>query len=363
MADEEAQTPSGKAWPFLMTWVGRATALLGLFASLAGGVTWWIAHHRSQVQRQAQISLANAQTAAGEYQASVATWDQILQSDSLDRTALDGRLNTTLLWVENFSVLTPEGQDPAQTAAPALDQIFPILESGLTRAKGTRAADLQAHLGWAHWLNRHIASREFGAAAEQNLRGALTRDPQNPCAHAMLGNWMLQNGGALPEAVQHLNTAVASAKARSVALPFVRRLQIAALLDVERPGARAALMRAADDIRQSGEPLEPEARHRALVFCCDPMLDRTELVESLSALPPDRVWQTYLWLDAGQEGADAGSDRALPHCFVQANLSEVSGQPALALTQFRQLHQALAHSPGSMSDAVDQAIARLAHAG
>ena len=57
----KAEEGAGKAWPFVMGWVGRITALIGLFASLAAGVTWLANHHRQQTERQAKMALAEAQ--------------------------------------------------------------------------------------------------------------------------------------------------------------------------------------------------------------------------------------------------------------------------------------------------------------
>ena len=37
--------------------------------------------------------------------------------------------------------------------------LIAILDAGLARTKGAAAADVQSHLGWAHWLNQHIAER------------------------------------------------------------------------------------------------------------------------------------------------------------------------------------------------------------
>src|ERR1035438_8126362 len=98
-----------------------------------------------------------------------------------------------MLWVENFHITLPEGQNPAEVAGPALDQILMILDAGLTRTKGSETADIRAHIGWAHWLNQHIAEREFGSDAEQNLRAALASDPSNVYANSMFGDWLLLN--------------------------------------------------------------------------------------------------------------------------------------------------------------------------
>src|SRR6476661_905122 len=157
-----------KAWPTFMSWVGSTSALIGLFASIAGGVTWFITHHKKQTERQSKMALAEAQATQGEYQASIKSYADILSADPLYRPALNRQLNTAMQWAEDFHVLSRADQNAGEIAAPSLDQILVILNAGLTRSKGAEAADVQAHIGWAHWLNEHIAEREFDSFAEQN---------------------------------------------------------------------------------------------------------------------------------------------------------------------------------------------------
>ena len=197
--------------------------------------------------------------------------------------------------------------------------------------------------------------REFGPIAEQDFRAALAADPSNVYANAMLGNWLLQNRGSFTEAVQHFNTAVSTGKAG----PFVRTLQLGGLIDLDEKGARAELVKAANEMRKGGEPLDEEHRARILNFCFDPMLpDHGELAESLSAIPPDEAWQTYLWLDDNPENAQA---HVMVHSFIQANLMELSGKPQQALESYRLLQQRLKNRPGTLQESVDAAIARLSH--
>lgn len=341
--------PTGKAWPFVMSWTGRITALIGLGASIAGGATWMVTHHRQKVERQAQMALAQSEATLGQYPAALETYAGILKSDPLDTPALDGQLTATMLWVENFHALD------STSAGPALDQTMAILVTGLVRAKGPQAADIQAHLGWAHWLNQHIAAREFGPDAEQNLRAALAADPRNAYANAMLGNWTLQNGGNIIDAVQLFNTAVATGRAR----PFVRTLQLAGLVDRDVPAARHAIMQATNDMRRSGEPLDPGTRRRVVTFCCDPTLnDHAELAQSLAAVPPDDAWSTYLWLDGPRSDPDAARLQSLQHAFIQASLSEIAGNKQQALAQYHQLRLQLSAMPGTLLDAVNHAILR-----
>jgi hypothetical protein len=352
---QKAGLGAKKAWPPVMSWVGGATALIGLFVSLAGGVHWFITHHKQQTELNAKLALAQAQAKQGEYQASVQSYGDILKGNSLYRPALDQQLNTTMLWVENFHVLAHEDQNAADLSAPALDQIMAILDSGLTRTKGPQAADVQAHLGWAHWLNQHIGEREFGPAAEQNLRAALASDPSNVYANAMLGNWMLQNGGSFTEAMQHLDRAVSTGKVR----PFVRSLQLGGLINLDQTGARAELIKAANDMRKSSESFDEEYKKRILGFCFDPLVtDHGELAESLTAVPPDEAWKTYLWIDDKPEG---GRSQLMVHDFIDANLLELSGKRQESLERYRLLQQELKNHSGTMKNSVDAAIARLSH--
>lgn len=358
MADEakNAQDESRQAWPFVMTWVGRTTALIGLFASLAGGVTWLVTHHRHAAERKARMDLAQTQVLQQDYASAVASYGAILKDDPSYPPALDGQLKAAELWVENFHVAAREDQDLAPAAAALLDQAMPVLEAGLTRSRGTQAADVQAHIGWAHWLNQKLAEREFGPAAEQNLRAALAADPGNVYANAMLGNWVLQNNGSLSDAVRNFDAADATGRAR----PLVRSLELGGLRYLDKKGARAEQVKIADQMRRNGEPLDEDWKSEILGFCFDPTVtEHAELVESLSAVPPDDAWKTYLWLD--DRAGDADNQR-LVHEFIQANLLEVSGDRAGALGKFRQLSQELKGSPSAMIDPVNEAIARLSHA-
>jgi len=336
-----------------MSWAGRISALIGLFGALAGGVTWFINHHRQQVEHGAKLAQAETQTKQGDYQAAIQSYGDILKSDPLDRSALDGQLNAAMQWAEDFRVAVPEGQSAASAAGPELDQIMGLLEAGLARSKGTEAADVQAHLGWAHWLNQHIAEREFGPAPEQNLRAALASDPTNVYANAMLGNWMLQTGGSVPEAVHLLDAAVLTGKAR----PFVRALELGGLVGLDKAGSRADLIKVANDMRKSSESMSEAEKRRVLAFCLDPVVtNRSELFESLTALTSGDAWSTYLWLDDNPE--DAAYD-SLDHQFIQASLLEAAGKPLQALDQYRQLQLQLKNAPGSLQNANAAAIVRL----
>jgi tetratricopeptide (TPR) repeat protein len=352
-----AQKPEkGSSIKLIMSWVGGATAVLGLIASLSGWFHTFDSHRTQRAELDAQMAVAQGQAKQGEYRASVRSYGDILKANPLYSQALEGQLDAAMLWVENFQVLGRDGSNAADAAASQLDEVMPVLDAGLARSKGSRAADVQAHLGWAHWLNWHIAEREFGPAAERNLRGALELDKSNVYANAMLGNWMLLNNGNFQEAIGHLNSAAATGKAR----PLVREMQIGGLLHDEVHGARAELVKAVNDMRKSGEALDDGQKHRILGFCYNPSVtNQTELVESLAAVPEEEAWKTYLWLDDIQDEDQTDKTQLLNREFIYANLLEVSGKRPEALEKFRSLQQNPRIKQYTFKDRVDDSVKRL----
>jgi tetratricopeptide (TPR) repeat protein len=347
-----------RAWTLILAWIGGISAVLAFIGTVTGFFGNIQGHFHHNAQLDSEMAAAQSQSRQSDYQASVQSYAEILKAEPLYRPALDQQLQTTMLWVENYHVYVKEGEDPGAAVASQLDQIIAILDAALARNGGTAAADAQAHLGWAHWLNQHVAGREFppNATAERNFRAALATDPSNVYANAMLGNWLTMNGGSLAEAVQHFNSAVATGKAR----PFVRTLQLAGLRNLDEPGARAALMKALNEMRKNGEPLDPEEKHRILGFCCDPgVTDHAELTESLSAVSADDGWQTYLWLDSQQATGEDAKHQQIIRDFIAANITEISGDKQKSLAEYLALRDELKNQGSTLVDSVDQAIARL----
>jgi tetratricopeptide (TPR) repeat protein len=350
------KSEKGSPIKVILAWVGGLSAVLGLIGSLNGWFHVFDSHRTQKAELTAQMAVAQGQAKQGEYRASVRSYADILKTNPLYVPALDGQLDVAMLWVEDFHAPGRAGSDGSDTAGPLLDEIFPVLDAGLARTKGSREADVEAHLGWAHWLNSHVAEREFGPSAEKNLRGALELYKSNVYANAMLGNWMLQNHGNFQEAIGHFNTAVATGKAR----PLVREMQVGGLLHYEVPGARAELVKAVNDMRKNGEALDDGDKHRIVGFCYNPTVThQTELAESLSAVPEDDAWKTYLWLDDIQGVDQTDKFQILNHDFVYANLLEVSGKKAEALEKFLAIQKNPLIGQLSFKGRVDDAVKRL----
>ena len=351
MADE-AKPEKTSVWKIILAWVGGASAVIGLFAAISGQLHQVQGKRAHKAVLDAKMAVAQSQVKQGEYEAAVGSYDEILKGEPLYGPAQEGQLDAAMLWVENFQVL---GGDFTKVAGAKLDEIMPVLDAGLAREKGTREADVQAHIGWAHWLNWHIAEREYGPAAEKNLRAALALDGSNVYANAMLGNWMLQNHGNFAEAVGHLNMAAATGKAR----PLVRMMQVGGLLRDHERGARAALVKAVNDMRKNNEPLDEDRKERIVGFCYSPYgTSMAELTEMLTAVPEDDAWKTYLWLDSSRDGG-VNESRDVDHAYIHAHLLEAVGKRADALGEFKTLQKKLAEEPGTIKDRVDDAVKRL----
>jgi len=344
-----------RAWSLFAAWIGGITAVIGFIGTVTGAFDKINErlHHDSSLD--AKIAVAKQQAGQGEYSAALQTYATILQTDSGYKPAQQAQLATTEEWLRNFHVSEANSKDAKTVAAAYLDQIFPVLDTALTHVQGSAAADIEAHLGWAHWMNRYIAMREFDSTAEQDMRNALTLDPNNVHAHAMLGNWLLVNHRSLAEALQHFSAAEATGKER----PFVRRYELGALDSDEEPGARAAVMKIANTMRQNNEPLDVERKFNTLNFCCNPSVSfHTDMVESFSAVSPSDAMQTYIWLDEDAQGYPQA--QALKREFIQAFITELSGDRNVALQQLRNLRPKVQFANGTtLDEKVDEEIKRL----
>ncbi len=341
----------------LMTWIGYTTAILGLLATLSGGVRWVSEHRKQQAQTKAQLALAASQVEQHQYESAVQTCQAILDKNPQNQQAADAQLKAVMLWVENFSLTGSEGQDGTTEARQKLDEIFRLLEAARARVHGTQAEDVLAHIGWAHWLNsdRKMGQRETEHAAEENLRAALGADASNVYANAMAGNWLLQTGGSLPEAAAHFRTALKTGRER----PYVRVMQIGGLLGVDNSAADVELVRAANEMRKNGEFMDAETKSRIASHLYEDNLHSPEdLSAVLSAIPPEESSSTYEWLEQSQAESDS---HALANQFVAAKLLEVSGKPTEALEKFRLLQAQLKRIPsGTAFDSpVNEAVKRL----
>ena len=335
-------------------WIAAAAMVaLSVLTADRMGLGPWRASHERKLRIEQLLHTAGAQEEQTEYESAFESYQQILRLDSANKTAQDGQVNAAMRWLENFHVLVPEGQKPEEVAAPQLAQLKGVLEAGLARTTGkdTRAADILAHLGWAHFMNEKIAFNEFGNA-ERYFQQSLVIAPTNVYASAFLGNWLLQTGGDSAQALSHFQTALATNQERSL----VRSLQLGGLYLNDAPGLRGELVKALNEMRVNREPLDQSLQGRLSYLYSSTVSADAELREVLTAVPVDDAWKTYQWLNPERPG-----DSTFERDFVHANLSEISGDRPRALAEFRALAVALRarHVDGRIADYTAAAITRL----
>jgi tetratricopeptide (TPR) repeat protein len=348
---------ANKRW---LLWIGASAVLLALLVAASSFLGIGpLSNYQAQKSRVHQlINTAQTQINQAEYQSAFKTYQDALKVDPRNQTVMDGQVNSAMLWLQDFHAIIGEGQKAEDIAGPPLSEIMSVLDAGLARTggHGARAADILAHLGWAHWLNQHIAQKEFGPAAEQDLRRALTLDPTNVYANSMLGNWLLQTNGSVDEALHHFDVAVKTNQQR----PLVRKMQLGGMIYNEAPGIRPELIRVANQMRINSEPMSDRYKQRILSYY-SPINSRDDLKEVLSAVPPNDAWATFLWLNDKQATGGELRQQRIWHEFIRASILEISGKSAEALAMFRALQDRLkpgAYS-GRMRDHVAAAIKRL----
>jgi len=342
-------------------WAGAFTGLIVLLL-LANwiGIGPGHAYRERSIRVEQLLRTAEAQSALTEYESAFKTYQEALRLESTNRIARNRQVDAAMLWAENFHMLLREDQKAEDVAGPPLAEIMSALYAGLARTNGhdARAADILAHLGWAHWLNEHIASKEFGRSAEQGMRQALSIEPANVYANAMLGNWLLQKGRSFEEAVRLFEVAVKTGKQR----PFVRKLQLSGFLSNDDARSRTELSKAANEMRIGAEPLTDYYRRRLLRYY-DPGsgFRNGELERTLSAVPSSDSWATFLWLDNEPEEGGNLDKRRMVREIVHACLARIDGKPseALALLKIVQNETKRKGYSGSISDEVDLLIKNL----
>lgn len=340
-----------------LLWSAAAAVVVvvALVITASAGVGPWRASHERQTRIAQLLKTAATQTSQTEHQSAFESYQEVLSLEPSNRSALDGEVDAAMAWLENFHVLVGEGQRAEDLAGPPLARLKNVLEAGLARTSGRdeRAADILAHLGWAHWLNEKIAFKEFDGA-DAIFRRSLAVDPSNVFANAMMGNWLLQTRGDGAAAIRHFQTALTTGRQR----PLVRTLQLGGLLHDDDPGMRAEFARALNQMRVNGEPLEPAIRSRARYLYDVTIGQGHEFRDVLTAVPPDENWKTYLWL-----APDAPAD-ATEQCrrdFVQASLAEFAVNRTAAASEFKTLLPKLKAQGMSyrMVDYAQAAVARL----
>jgi hypothetical protein len=184
---------------------------------------------------------------------------------------------------------------------------------------------------------------------------ALSLDPGNPYANAMLAHWVLLQDDDVPRAVKLFDTAVQAGRA----LGAVRTLQWAGYGNVSAIAADVERVRLADAMRRGGETLnvfQAQSLWGPYYFAMSGGRDQ-QREALLSAVPPDDHISTLEW--AFDEYAAKDDARRMTIRYYVALLNASAGRTPQAVADLRALNKELATSPGSLREAVQAALKRL----
>lgn len=335
-----------KRWTGLLKAVGGITAAISFLLALnqfTGVVQGFRIHHK---EFKEAMDAGDQAENRHDYHAAFDSFKHAIDLDPIDRTAQGRQTQAAMLWLENVHAT------PDRSFTDTASLLLPVLDKALVRAKGSAAADILAHIGWANFLRYREGVRE-GVTVDENFRQALEKDPNNAYAHAMWGFWILWQGGDKNSANQHFSAALASGQHGD----YVRSLQLAALQNSPNDETDAAAIRLANEMRKKGEPMSDEERASILwEAIAIRITNHDRLVKILSVLPVDEMQATLDWLNAGDKNPSAGKQNSAR--FVAANLREIAGDRAGALNRYRTMQKDLGED-SVLIPQVNAAIKRL----
>jgi hypothetical protein len=301
------------------------------------------------------LATASAQRGRNQYDESLATLARARQLAPASAPVRDAQEDVAMEWIRNVRV-----SDGKTSFGEAIKPALSIVDAALPSATGQRRADLLAHTGWATFLLWRDGDRRLNPG--DTYREALSIDPGNPFANAMLAHWQLfQDSDAVESAARLFDVAVKAGRA----LDAVRTLQWAAYANADsNPEAVAELVRLANAMRVHDEKLnmrQAQALWGPYYFAMSPSHDKDRQV-LLDALPPDDHIGTLRWAFTEYAGSDEFRLNTIRYYI--ALLDAKAGRTPRAANELRALNQEMAknRSSGSLRDAVEAALAQIAPA-
>lgn len=320
----KAETPGGgQLLVKALKWVGAVTAVLSLIFGLNQLIGLISGSHARNRRVAELLSTGRTQQAAHDY---AAAWKSFEEADRVkegNREVRGAQESLAMEWLEEGRLSRGEAK-----FEDLVGKVLPVLQRALPTAEGVRKADLLAHLGWAEFLRSRDGSYEV--SPDDYYQQALKIDPRNPYAHAMLGHWILWNGGSVKEAEQHFSAALGAGRARGL----VRGYQLAGLQNHDTEEAQRELLRVVNDMRKNNEQLDARTTNRiwSIYYFHFGLSGRNaEQKALLTALPPEEQLATYNWLF---DVPDFEASKQWSREYYRAILLEAAAKRAEALETF-----------------------------
>jgi len=322
---------------------------VGVIAALAIAGAWWERGRVVDAETARTIAAARELCESGNH---AIAWQQFQEAfarrpDAAHlRTARD---DCAMRWLRDLRLVGGK-----ESFGDVVNRVLPVLADAAAGSHGQRAADLRAHMGWAEFLR----SRDDGAPLDPTVhyRRALQSERGNVYAHAMWGHYVMVLRGPIAEAREHLAAALAAGRDR----PFLRRLQLSAMLFHLEPPGEAEALRVANEMRLAGETVDSGMRERLWTYAYHDALVNHPGGDGLRvALREPGSAATFRWLYPESQVRPAN---ATLWRFMLASIEEAEGERESARKRFLELRDQFVRegSSGPMADQTLAAIQRLA---
>lgn len=328
-----------------LKWIGYATAVLSLIAGIRGLQTLISGKLEAQRKTESLLAAEQLQMRARDYETAWQTLEQASQTGAEAGKVRDARETLAMEWLENIHV-----QDNRKFS-DIVKNLDPVLTGGASAAQTPQhKADLLAHLGWSYFLRGRDG--ETGLDPAPTYADAVQADADNPYAHAMWGHWILWNSRQPGEAAAHFEAALRSGRQRE----FVRRLQLAALMNGRNEECNREIARVLNAIRKENGSIDEDTRQRLISLYDEELILATDSADFINAVAPAEQLLTFHWLFDRLELSESS---ALSRSFEIAILQEAAGQRSEALASFQAVNAQLSGRPGSLLTKTQAAIRRL----
>ena len=297
------------------------------------------------------LATAHAQRKRNQFDAALTTLARAREVAPSSAAVREAQGDVAMEWIRNVRV-----ENDKTSFGVVIKPALAVVDAELPAATGQRRADLLAHQGWATFLLWRDGDRRLDPA--EAYREALSIDPGNPYANAMLAHWRLfQERDDVATAVKLFDTALRAGRARDA----VRVLQWAAYGNASTRAADAERVRLADAMRRAGERLTM-GQAQALwgpYYFATPMSRQRERDALLASVAPDDHISTLHW--AFDEYAAKEEFRLRTIRYYTALLNARAGRTSEATTELHALNEELAQSgtTGSLRQAVAASLGQL----
>jgi tetratricopeptide (TPR) repeat protein len=297
------------------------------------------------------VATAQAQRRRNQYNEALATLARARDLAPSSDTAREAQEDIAMEWIRNVRI-----ENEKTSFGDAIKPALAVVDAALPAAKGPRRADLLAHQGWATFLLWRDGDQQLNPG--ETYREALSIDPGNPYANAMLAHWSLyQDSDDVAAAVKLFDTAVRSGRA----LDAVRSLQWSAYGNADNPAAEVQRVRLVDEMRRAGERLSMRQAQDlwGAYYFATPVSHEKERDTLLAALAPDDYIKTLHWAFDEYAGKEVFRLRTIR--FFAALLDARAGRREHAVSELQALNKEMDQDGmnGSIKQSVEAALKQL----